>query len=154
MQIHYLADCEKHIDTLAEWHQKAFGYMNPTITIDHRKARLRETLRRRELPLTMVACSPTGAAICTATLLPETLTHPHLAPWLSMVVVPPESRGQGIASTLSLRLTYEAARMGFETIYLFTSQNESLYRRLGWETIETSDLNGLRIAIMARPTTI
>lgn len=85
-------------------------------------------------------------------MLPKTITHPHLTPWLSTVVVPAEFRGQGIASQLSLRAVTEARRLGFEALYLFTPRNESLHQRLEWQTFERSVLNGLPIALMARPT--
>lgn len=50
-----------------------------------------------------------GMLGCAATLLARTITHPHLTPWLSTVVVPPAFRGRGIASALSLHIACEAA---------------------------------------------
>jgi predicted GNAT family acetyltransferase len=63
----------------------------------------------------------------TANVLATTLTHKHLSPWLSSVIVPPEHRGKGIASVLALSAASEASRLGFDTIYLFTPRNEALY---------------------------
>jgi predicted N-acetyltransferase YhbS len=151
-RITYLADCPQHLAVIAEWQQTEFGYLNPSITIGQREARLRDSLQDTSLPLTMVAVSEDGAPAGAATLLPRTITHTHLTPWLSTVVVPPAYRGRGIASTLALRIACEAARLGFPTIYLFTPHNESLYRRAGWEAIETVDVNGTPSTIMARST--
>lgn len=145
-------DCEEHLATVANWQQVEFGYLNPSVTIEQRRARLRESLQREGLPLTIVALSEEGQPIGAASLLPKTITHPHLTPWLSTVVVPPEFRGKGLASALSLRAVSEAARLGFKTLHLFTPRNESLYRRIGWETFEWSIHNGLSIAIMSRST--
>lgn len=152
MRIEHLMDCEEHLAAVANWQQAEFGYLNPSVTIEQREGRLRESLQREGLPLTIVAISEEGQPIGAASILPKTITHPHLTPWLSTVVVPPESRGKGLASALSLRAVSEAARLGFKTLHLFTPRNESLYKRLGWETFERSNHNGLPIAIMSRPT--
>jgi predicted N-acetyltransferase YhbS len=151
-RIEHLADRPRHLALVAAWQQTEFGYLNPSITLEQREARLRESLEDAGLPLTLVAVSDDGAPAGAATLLPRTITHPHLTPWLSTVVVPPAYRGRGIASALSLGIALEAARLGFPTIYLFTPHNASLYRRIGWEPVDMAQLNGMPITIMARPT--
>jgi predicted N-acetyltransferase YhbS len=147
-----LADCEQHLPVVAAWQQTEFGYLTPSITVEQREARLRESLQSDGLPLTLVALDEDGRPAGAATLAARTITHPHLTPWLSTVVVPPAFRGRGIASALSLHVADAAARLGFPTIHLFTPHNESLYRRLRWTTIETAQLGGTPVAIMARPT--
>ena len=151
-RIEHLTDCPAHLALVAAWQQAEFGYLNPSITLEQREARLRESLQDAGPPLTMVAVSDDGVPVGAASLLSRTITHPHLAPWLSTVVVPPACRGRGIASALSLRIASEAGRLGFPTIYLFTPHNASLYRRIGWETIEVAELNGKPVTIMARST--
>jgi predicted N-acetyltransferase YhbS len=146
-----LADCPQHLAQVAAWQQTEFGYLNPAITLEQREARLRDALHGTGLPLTVVAVSDAGDPVGAATLLPGTITHPHLTPWLSTVVVPPACRGRGIASALSLHVAQEAGRLGFPTIYLFTPHNASLYRRIGFEAIDMAELNGLPVTIMARP---
>ena len=154
MRIEYLADHEEHIPAVAAWQHAEFGYLNPAVTLEQRQGRLREALQRRALPMTFVALSDDGVPIGSASIFSKTITHAHLSPWLSAVVVPPEHRGKGIASALSLRAAAEAAQLGFDTLYLFTPRNESLYSRLGWETMERAAYNGLPIAIMSRPTSL
>jgi predicted N-acetyltransferase YhbS len=152
-RIERLADCPQHLAQVAAWQHTEFGYLNPAIILEQREARLRDALHGTGLPLTVVAVSDAGDPVGAATLLPRTITHPHLTPWLSTVVVPPACRGQGIASALSLRIALEAGRLGFPTIYLFTPHNASLYRRIGFEPVDVAELNGLPVTIMARPTT-
>jgi predicted N-acetyltransferase YhbS len=151
-RIEHLADCPEHLARVAAWQHTEFGYLNPSISLEQREERLRASLSAAGLPLTLVAVSDDGDPVGAATLLPRTITHPHLTPWLSTVVVPPACRGQGIASALSLRIALEAARLGFPMVYLFTPHNASLYRRAGWETIEMAELNGAPVTIMARST--
>lgn len=152
VRIDYLADCPQHLALVAAWQHAEFGYLNPAITLGQREARLRESLQRDGLPLTVVALLEDGTPAGAATLLSRTITHPHLSPWLSTVVVAPACRGRGIASALSLRVTAEAARLGFSTIYLFTPHNASLYRRIGYEPVDMAELGGTPITIMARST--
>jgi GNAT superfamily N-acetyltransferase len=96
--------------------------------------------------------SDDGTPAGSAGILTATITHTHLTPWLSSVYVPAEFRGKGIASALSTRAITEAARLGFEQMYLFTPQSESLYARLGWNTFERTEHNGLPITLMKRDT--
>lgn len=154
MRIEYLVDHKAHLSTLADWQQREFGYLNPSLTIEQRRNRLCESLQQEDIPITLIALSEDGRPVGAASVLPRTITHTHLTPWLSSVVVPLEHRGKGIASALSLRAVAEAARLGFETLYLFTPRNESLYERLGWKIIEMSTHNGLPIAIMSRSTSL
>jgi hypothetical protein len=59
---------------------------------------------------------------------------------------------KGIASAVSLRAITEAARLGFEQLYLFTPRNETLYARMGWRTFERIEHNGLPLTLMKRQT--
>jgi len=152
IRIEYLADHESSLPKVAEWQHAQFGYLNPSVTIEQRTNRLRESLQRDRLPMALVAVSGHGQLLGSASILKTTLTHQHLTPWLSSVFVPNELRLKGIASALSLRAIDEALRLGFERLYLFTPHSESLYARLGWQTFERTNHNGLPIAIMARPT--
>ena len=85
-----------------------------------------------------------------ASILATTLTHKHLSPWLSSVFVHPEYRGKRIASALSMRACAEAARLGFERLYLFTPRSETMYARLGWTTFDLATHSGVSLAIMER----
>ena len=101
--------------------------------------------------MALIALSETGTLLGSAGILPRTITHKHLTPWLSSVYVPDEHRGRGIASALSLRAIVETAKLGFERLYLFTPRSESLYARIGWKTFERIEHNGTPLALMERP---
>ena len=151
MTIEYLADYPSHLPAVAAWQHAAFGYLTPTTTLDDRTARLRRSLQKDALPMALIALSEGGTLLGSAGLLPTTITHSHLTPWLSSVYVPEEQRGKGLASALSLRAESEAARLGFDRIYLFTPRSEALYARIGWRTFERIDLNGVALTLMERP---
>jgi GNAT superfamily N-acetyltransferase len=154
MKIEYLADYPQHLQTVGEWQQAEFGYLTPTMTLEDRTGRLRRSLQKNALPMAMVALSGSGALLGSAGILPTTITHKHLTPWLSSVYVPEEFRGKGIASALSLRAISEAATLGHDRLYLFTPRSEALYARLGWTAFEKIEYNGVPLTLMARSTTV
>ena|SRR5438105_5861315 len=152
MKIEHLADHPVHVPTVAAWQQAQFGYLTPAATLEDRTGRLRRSLQKDALPTAFIALSGSGTILGSAGILPATITHKHLTPWLSSVYVPDEHRGKGIASALSLRAIAEAARLGFERLYLFTPHSETLYARLGWRTFERIEYNGLPLTLMERQT--
>jgi len=152
MKIEYLMGHPSHLPTVAAWHHAQFGYLTPNTTLEDRTERLHRSLQNDALPMTMVALSEGGTLLGSASLFPTTITHKHLTPWLSSVFVPREYRGKGVASALSLRAIREAARLGFDMLYLFTPSSEALYARIGWTIFERIDYNGVPLTLMERQT--
>jgi predicted N-acetyltransferase YhbS len=149
IEIHHLLDHMHHLPTVAAWQHAEFGYLSPGGSVEQRAERLQGASDKARLPIALVAISD-GTLVGSATVAATTLTHKHLTPWLSSVFVPPQHRGKGIASRLSLAAITEAGRLGFEKMYLLTPKNESLYARLGWETFEHAAINGTPVCLMAR----
>src|SRR3954447_18892078 len=117
MKVEYLVDHPQHLPTVAAWQQAQFGYLTPNITLEDRTERLCRSLQKDALPMALVALSGSGTLLGSAGILPTTITHQHLTPWLSSVFVPSEYRGKGIASALSLRALREAAKLrGWDSI--------------------------------------
>ena len=152
MRIEYLADHPLHLPTVAAWQHAQFGYLNPATTIEDRTERLRLSLQKNALPIAFIALSENGALLGAAGILSTTIVHKHLTPWLSSVYVPDKFRGKGIASGLSLHAVAEAARLGHDRLYLFTPRSEALYARIGWQTFERIEYNGVQLTLMERPT--
>ena len=150
MTIDYLADHPSHLPTVAAWQQAQFGYLTPNATLEDRTERLRRSLQTDALPMAFVELSENGTLLGSAGILPTTITHKHLTPWLSSVYVPEAHRGKGIASALSLRPASEAARLGFDRLYLLTPRSEALYARIGWSTFERIDHDGVPLTLMER----
>jgi predicted N-acetyltransferase YhbS len=153
-EIDYLARHERHLPLIAEWQMAEFGYLDPTVTLADRMTRLARALQTTALPLALVALSEAGEAVGAASLQASTVTHDHLSPWLSSIVVPSCYRGQGVASALALAAVKEARRLGFGELYLFTPRNEALYARLGWQTLDVTMHRATRLTIMSRATSV
>lgn len=146
--IDYLENHPGIIPLVAEWQHEFFGYLSPQVTIEQRVLRLQRTAIQHALPLTLVALTNEGDLQGAASLVPGTITHQHLTPWLSSVFVVPAYRNRGIASALTQRIASEAGRFGFSRLYLFTPHNESLYANLGWQTIDSAQLEQVSAVVM------
>jgi predicted N-acetyltransferase YhbS len=150
MKIEYLADHPMHLPTIAAWQQAQFGYLTPATTLRDRTDRLHQSLHKDALPIAFIALSDNGAIAGSAGILATTITQKHLTPWLSSVYVPLEHRGKGIASALSVHSIAEAARLGFDRLFLFTPHNEKMYARLGWKTFDRIEHNRVPLTLMER----
>jgi predicted N-acetyltransferase YhbS len=153
-EIDYLARHEQCLPLIAEWQLAAFGYLYPTDTLADRMTRLAGSLSTGALPLALVALSNEGEPVGSASLQAVNVTHDHLSPWLSSVVVPSCYRGQGIASALALWAVKEARRLCLPKVYVLTPDNEALYARLGWERFDVTTHRGTRLTVMSRVTSL
>ena len=60
------------------------------------------------------------------------------------------SRAEGIAARLIRRVEEEAVDSGFSQFYLYTPDQQGLYRRLGWQELEELSYRGEAVTIMLR----
>jgi N-acetylglutamate synthase-like GNAT family acetyltransferase len=59
-------------------------------------------------------------------------------------------RRRGIASALCEVVVDKARGLGFERLYLFTPDQQALYARLGWSTVERVEWRGLSCDLMVK----
>ena len=148
MKIGYLADHRDHIPRLAEWLHAQWGYLHENDSVERRAARLESRATRGGIPVTFVAVEG-EALLGSASLVQDDLeTRPELAPWLASVFVAPEHRGRGVASALVRRVVDEARNSEVSRLYLWTTDQERLYARLGWEPVERLRFQGEDIVVM------
>jgi predicted N-acetyltransferase YhbS len=100
------------------------------------------------VPIVLVARDDAGLMVGTASLLSDDLEGDPRNPWLASVFVQPEHRGKGIASTLVVAIEDAARRLGYPTLYLFTTSAARLYARLGWRALERREYRGEHIQVM------
>lgn len=139
-----------HVAILAQWTHDTWGHLHPGRSLDTAIAVLREECGPGGVPSVFVALqgeTPVG----TASLVADDMSDRRdLTPWLASVFVPPEWRGRGIASRLVRRVEDEAQAHGVAHFYLYTPDQQALYRRLGWRDIEARDYGGEGVTIMRR----
>lgn len=92
-----------------------------------------------------------GAVVGTCLFVRNEIEPAHdVGPWLAGLVVDQPYRGCGIARRLVAAIEAHAARLGCETIYLYTDDAELLYAALGWEVVERFTQDDVRQVLMAR----
>jgi predicted N-acetyltransferase YhbS len=136
------------VDQVAAWGFAEWGHLNPGQTLQSRTARIRETMNADRVPIVLVALDDAGALVGTASLLFDDLEGDPRNPWLASVFVPAEQRGKGIASALVVAIEEAARRLGYPTLYLFTTSAARLYAGLGWRALERRDYRGEHIQVM------
>lgn len=137
MHIGYLADHPAFVAILAPaiWEHWREALPEDT-TIEHRIAKLRQHMQKAALPMALVAHEQ-GEVLGTASLrLHDLEGREDLSPWLGGVFVLQNHRGKGVASMLCRAIKQTASDMGIEALYLFTPDQQNLYKRLGWRTVE------------------
>ncbi|TDX31588.1 acetyltransferase (GNAT) family protein [Modicisalibacter xianhensis] len=139
-----------HLETIVTWQHESWGHLNPAMSFADRCAEVRSECGERGVPRVFMAMHA-GKPVGTASLIESDMSsRPQLTPWLASVFVHPEWRGQGIASRLVRRVEEEARQAGLERFYLYTPDQQALYRRLGWQETEAVVYRGEAVTIMTR----
>ncbi|MDA2938541.1 GNAT family N-acetyltransferase [Acidobacteria bacterium AH-259-A15] len=148
LRIEYLADHPELLPQIARWQYGEWGHLNPGDSIERRIRTLQGHLNRDCIPMTLVALLD-SVAVGSASFVEHDLPdRKDLSPWLASVFVLPDHRRRGIGSALVRRVVDEAYRLKISPIFLFTWDQESLYRSLGWRVRERTRSGKSEIAIM------
>ena len=149
MKVHYLADHPEVVTKLAISLHGEWGHL-PGNSIDGRIHQLHLQQQRSALPCAFVAFEGENLAGSASFVEHDMITHPEWFPWLASVYVWPEFRRRGIGSALTERVVEEARALGHSRIYLFTTDQQRLYLRLGWREVVTEVYNTRQVTVMLR----
>ncbi|GHC31518.1 GNAT family N-acetyltransferase [Aidingimonas halophila] len=150
IRIARISDDSVHVATLAEWAHGEWGHLHPERSLDTAIAVFRTECGSGGVP-TVFAALHADVPIGMASLVADDMSDRRdLTPWLASVYVLPAWRGRGIASQLVRRVEEEACAHGHGKFYLYTPDQQALYRRLGWHALEDREYRGERVTIMYR----
>ncbi|MBS0201759.1 MAG: GNAT family N-acetyltransferase [Planctomycetes bacterium] len=151
MRIEPLAAHQHLIPTIAEHLRQEWKDFAPWSDIAVIEARLRDASGSAPFPYCLVAVSAAGEFLGTASVKRNELPgHPDKPFWLSEVLVPKPLRGQGIGRRLIEQIVESARSSGIPSLFLYTPDQQELYRRLGWEDCCQEFVNGEVVTIMCR----
>ncbi|WP_108446693.1 GNAT family N-acetyltransferase [Halomonas denitrificans] len=145
-----IAPSSPHVATLAGWAHAEWGHLHPGRGLAAAVEAFRDECGPAGVPSVFAALAgerPVGMA---SLVVDDMSDRPELTPWLASVYVLPERRGRGLASTLVRRVEEEARAHGIARCFLYTPDQQALYRRLGWREREARDYGGEAVTIMQR----
>ncbi|KNC05906.1 GCN5 family acetyltransferase [Pantoea sp. RIT-PI-b] len=99
--------------------------------------------------VTLVATTTAGELMATASII-----HYELGDlserefWLGEVITASEHRGKGLASALVTQLIAEARLRGITALWLYTPDQQALYRRFGWQDVEQREIANEDVTVM------
>ncbi len=140
------------LPVVAQWYFSEWGMHVPGLGLADECQRLEVFLHDAELPLLLIAMDQ-GEPVAAAQLkFHERAERPEREHWLGGVYVQASHRGQGLAALLIDDLMARAAALGVREVYLQTQADDGgLYRRLGWEPLESvQHAGGFPVRIMRR----
>jgi predicted N-acetyltransferase YhbS len=98
---------------------------------------------------TLIACHADGTLTGTASVIEYELDdRPERRYWLGEVFTPREWRGQGVGSALVNACIARAGEQRIEALWLYTPDQQALYRRLGWQDVEQRTVCGESVTVM------
>ncbi|QEM83083.1 GNAT family N-acetyltransferase [Halomonas binhaiensis] len=140
-----------HLAKVAAWTYEAWGHLHPDSDFESWSKEVASFCGNGGVPSVFVAMRD-GKPVGTASLSPDDMSiRREYSPWLASVFVLPEQRGQGLASALVRRVEDEAREHGVNRLYLYTPDQQSLYRRLGWRDLEALSYRGEDVTVMYQP---
>ncbi len=99
--------------------------------------------------LTLIATSAEGALMATASIIHYELNDiAEREFWLGEVITAAEHRGKGLASALVTRVITEARLRGITALWLYTPDQQALYRRFGWQDVEQREIADEEVTVM------
>ncbi len=99
--------------------------------------------------LTLVATNESGELMATASIIQYELDDIAAREfWLGEVITAAQHRGKGLASALVTRLIAEARQRAIPALWLYTPDQQALYRRFGWQDVEQRAIAGEEVTIM------
>lgn len=153
LRIEPAADHLDLVPTAARWHWENGGRLeDPGGSVESWTAGLLTRTNRDRIPATYFGFRG-DELVGTVTLvehdLPARQDLRALRPWLAGVYVVPKERRLGIGARLVRHAEARARSFGVTRLFLYTSDAEPFYTRLGWQTLRTDRFVG-PITIMSK----
>jgi GNAT superfamily N-acetyltransferase len=133
IEIVELAQCMEAVPTIAGWIHNEWASLTGR-TFSETLERFANPRIENSLPITLLALhlgNPVGVA--SLRQYDDPVPIRDVTPWIANVFVVLEYRGRGIASRLMHALLSRARGLGYSSVWLATPDQQSLYRRCGFE---------------------
>lgn len=148
MKLAFLAHRPELMEPLAETHGQEWSHLyrdwNSRLALDE----FRTQRGDGRIPATLLLLDDHHLAGSVSLVYDDLPTHPQFNPWLASLFVFPKYRGRRLAAQLVAEARRQFTANGFDRFYLFTEARAPFFTRLGFQPIESSELNGHAITLM------
>lgn len=152
LEICELRDCPQWLNTLAQWHHRAWG----SGTLEQRVERLQKHLDETSVPTSFVAFQqkeeqqqPRSQPVGSISLVHyQRLGEAAGSVWLANLFVEESRRCQGIANRLLEYAIGVAREWELPTLYLYATDQQAYYQKRGWQVRRRGEFRGQPAAIL------
>lgn len=148
IEIAPLADYPQFVEACSLWDHSEWGSRTGH-SLNEARRLFQSAACEHDLPVTRVAIDGDRLVGMASLILQEGASRAERSPWLASVFVDPDYRRRGIAGLLIEAVIREARTRGRQRLSLFTPDQQTLYRRHGFEGVRTVHYNGLLYTVMA-----
>ena len=148
MEIVDLKEIPDIISMLAIWHHDKWAYLSPQTSLEMRIEKYHKYLGNELIPSTFVAFENSVVLGSASIVKHDMKNRMEYSPWLASVYVPTEHRNKGIGSKLVSHIMEIAKKKDFESLFLFTPDKKSFYKRLGWSSIHNESYSNTKVTVM------
>jgi N-acetylglutamate synthase-like GNAT family acetyltransferase len=151
MKIAALADHMHLFHNVAKMKFEEFSCFTKNEKLEDYLRRQQGYVTTQSLPKAYVVLNEAGELIGTFTLkLKDLNSRLDLSPWLDGLVVASTHRRQGTGAFIVSQAERLALESGYSKLYLYTTNKEEWYSKLGWEAIEHTFLDKFPITVMSK----
>ncbi len=137
------------IPLLANWHFKQWGDLTGASTESDYKILLSKSISTSQFPLTLIATNEVNLLGSVNIVDCDMDIRSEFTPWLAQLYVTPSERNKGIGFSLVSAATARCKKLGFHSLYLYTSGTlSSYYKQIGWSVIENVYYKGKERTVM------
>jgi len=152
MRIEYLADHPEYVPTLAAWFYEQWSwFLPPESSAEAIATKFRTHLNRDVPPIALIALHGSELLGSASLRVHDMDILTELSPWLGGVYVAQNHRQKGIGRRLIRAAEQKAVELGYQSIYLFTSDQAHMYSRLEWKVLRQLEYHGHPVVVMHKP---
>jgi len=146
--ISHLADVPFFLDELADLHAAEWKHLYADWDVQSAHAEFLDQKGDGSLPATLVLHEGTELVGSVSVVFGDLPARTDLDPWLASLYVVPQRRGRGHGLELVHAAIEFACAAKAKQLHVFTESAEKLFQRCGFEMLERTTLQDVRITVL------